>query len=169
MKSRFIILFLSLSIFITGYAQTNVLGKMEVEVAVPVTAVETELLNFGKIIPEASGGSVQISPNGERTASGSIMLMDETFSAGSFTVAGVPNSLVSIMLPQSPQRLTLTNGNSEITVDAFTSNVPVGGQMIRQADGKTEINIGATLLIGNGLSNPAGYYTGTYELVFMYN
>jgi Domain of unknown function (DUF4402) len=97
------------------------------------------------------------------------MLMDETFSAGGFTVAGVPNSLVSIMLPQSPQRLTLTNGNSEITVDAFTSNVPVGGQMIRQADGKTEIKIGATLLIGNGLSNPAGYYTGTYELVFMYN
>lgn len=164
-----IVLFLSVVFATAAYAQTNVLGKMEVEIAVPVTAVETELLNFGKIIPEASGGSVVISPNGERTASGSILLMDDTYSAGRFTVAGVPSSLVSIILPQTPQRLTLTNGNSEITVDAFTSDVPVGGQVVRQSDGKTEISIGATLLIGNGLSNPAGYYSGTYEVVFMYN
>ncbi len=164
-----IVLFLSVVFATAAYAQTNVLGKMEVEIAVPVTAVETELLNFGKIIPEASGGSVVISPNGERTASGSILLMDETYSAGRFTVAGVPSSLVSIILPQTPQRLILSNGNSEITVDAFTSDVPVGGQVVRQLDGKTEISIGATLLIGNGLSNPAGYYTGTYEVVFMYN
>jgi len=142
---------------------------MEVELAVPVTAMETELLNFGKIVPEASGGSVVISPTGERTASGSILLMDENYSAGTFTIAGVPNSLVSIVLPQSAQRLSLTNGNSEITVDGFTSNVPPGGQIVRQSDGKTEISIGATLFIGNGLSNPAGYYTGTYEVVFMYN
>lgn len=142
---------------------------MEVELAVPVTAVETELLNFGKILPEASGGTVHITPTGERTASGSIVLMDDTYSAGRFTIAGVPNSLVSILLPQTAQRLNLANGNSEITVDGFTSNVPVGGQVVRQSDGKAEIGIGATLYIGNGLSNPAGYYTGTYEVVFMYN
>lgn len=142
---------------------------MEVELAVPVTAVETELLNFGKILPEASGGTVLITPNGERTASGGIVLMDETYSAGRFTIAGVPNSLVSILLPQTAQKLNLANGNSEVSVDGFTSNVPVGGQVIRNSDGKAEIGIGATLYIGNGLNNPAGYYTGTYEVVFMYN
>lgn len=170
MQIRFVLLVLFLAVFsLTGYAQTSVLGKMEVELAVPVTATETELLNFGKIVAEAGGGSVVISPNGERTASGSLLLMDEIYSAGRFTVAGVPNSLVSVLLPQTPQRLTLSNGSSEIYVDAFISDIPVGGQVIRQADGKAEISIGATLLIGNGLSNPAGYYTGTYEVVFMYN
>lgn len=169
MRLRSILLFFFLSIFFAGYTQTSVIGKMEVELAVPVTAVETELLNFGKIVPEASGGTVQISPKGERTATGSILLMDETYSAGRFTVAGMPNSLVSILLPQTAQQLTLTNGNSEITVDGFTSDVPVGGQVVRQTDGKTEISIGATLIIRNGLSNPAGYYTGTYEVVFTYN
>jgi len=169
MQRRSILLILfSLTLF-AGYAQTSILGRMEVELAVPVTATETELLNFGKIVPEASGGTVVITPSGERTASGSIVLMDEIYSAGGFTVAGVPSSLVSILLPQSAQKLSLTNGNSEVSVDGFTSDVPVGGQVVRQSDGKADVRIGATLLIANGLSNPAGYYSGTYEVVFMYN
>jgi hypothetical protein len=151
------------------FAQTGVLGKMEVELAVPVTATETELLNFGRIVPETAGGTVKISPQGERTSTGSITLMDDAFSAGRFTVAGMPSSLVSIVLPQTPQRLVLSSGISEVTVDEFTSDVPVGGQVVRQNDGKAEISIGATLYIANGMSNPAGYYTGTYEVVFMYN
>lgn len=150
-------------------AQTGVLGKMEVEIAVPVTATETELLNFGRIVPETAGGTVRITPQGERTSTGSITLMDDAYSAGRFTIAGMPSSLVSIVLPQTPQRLVLSSGVSEVTVDEFTSDVPVGGQVVRQNDGKAEISIGATLYIGNGLTNPAGYYTGTYEVVFMYN
>lgn len=151
------------------FAQTGVLGKMEVEIAVPVTATETELLNFGRIVPETAGGTVRITPQGERTSSGSITLMDDAYSAGRFTIAGMPSSLVSIVLPQTPQRLVLSSGVSEVTVDEFTSDVPVGGQVVRQSDGKAEISIGATLYIGNGLTNPDGYYTGTYEVVFMYN
>jgi hypothetical protein len=151
------------------FAQTGVLGKMEVEIAVPVTATETELLNFGRIVPEASGGTVRITPQGERTSTGSITMMDDAYSAGRFTVAGMPNSLVSIVLPQTPQILVLSSGVSEVTVDEFTSDVPIGGQVVRQTDGKAEISIGATLYIANGLSNPAGYYTGTYEVIFMYN
>ncbi len=151
------------------FAQTGVLGKMEVEIAVPVTATETELLNFGRIVPEASGGTVRITPQGERTSTGSITMMDDAYSAGRFTVAGMPNSLVSIVLPQTPHILVLSSGVSEVTVDEFTSDVPIGGQVVRQTDGKAEISIGATLYIANGLSNPAGYYTGTYEVIFMYN
>jgi hypothetical protein len=163
--------FIMLIFATTGWlnAQTGVLGKMEVEIAVPVTATETELLNFGRIVPEASGGTVRISPQGERTSTGSITMMDDAYSAGRFTIAGMPNSLVSIVLPQTPQILVLSSGVSEVTVDEFTSDVPVGGQVVRQNDGKAEISIGATLYIANGLSNPAGYYTGTYEVVFMYN
>lgn len=165
------IAFILLSLTTTGwlFAQTGVLGKMEVELAVPVTATETELLNFGRIVPETSGGTVRITPQGERTSTGSITLMDDAYSAGRFTIAGMPNSLVSIVLPQTPQRLVLSSGVSEVTVDEFTSDVPVGGQVVRQSDGKAEIGIGATLYIANGMSNPAGYYTGTYEVVFMYN
>lgn len=156
-------------IYFPIYAQTNVLGKMEVEIAIPVTATETELLNFGRVVPETGGGNIRISAGGERIASGNITLLDDLYSAGRFVVSGMPNSLVSIVLPQTPQKMILANGNSEITVDDFVSDVPVGGQAVRQNDGKAEVGIGATLYIGNGLSNPAGYYSGTYEVVFMYN
>lgn len=169
MRARFTFLWLLLVSAPGLYAQSGVLGRMEVELAVPVTATETELLNFGRIVPEAAGGSVRITPQGERTSSGSITLMDDAYSAGRFTIAGMPSSLVSIVLPQTPQRLVLSSGVTEVTVDEFTSDVPVGGQVVRQSDGKAEISIGATLYIGNGLTNPAGYYTGTYEVVFMYN
>ena len=151
------------------YSQTNVLGKMEVEIAIPVTAVETEFLNFGKVLPQTGGGTVRISVRGERTSTGNVTLLEDTYNAGKFVLSGMPNSLVSIVLPQTPQKLVLANGNSEITVDEFVSDIPVGGQVIRQSDGKAEISIGATLFIGNSLSNPAGYYTGIYEVVFMYN
>lgn len=150
-------------------AQTNVLGKMEVEVAIPVTAVETELLNFGKVIPDVGGGNIKITANGERSSTGNVTLLDDTYSAGRFVVSGMPSSLVSIVLPQLPQKMILANGDSEIAVRDFVSDVPTGGQVVRQNDGKAEVSIGATLYIGAGLSNPAGYYSGTYEVVFMYN
>lgn len=169
MKRFIVTCLIVVSVAISAIAQTSVIGKMEAEIAVPVAASETELLNFGKVLPETGGGTVKISATGERTATGNIILMDDIYSAGRFVVSGMPNSLFSIVLPQTPQKMVLTNGSSEITVDEFTSDVPVGGQVVRQSDGKSEVSIGATLHLGNGLSNPAGYYSGTYEVVFMYN
>jgi hypothetical protein len=154
---------------LSSHAQTSVIGRVETEIAVPVTAVETTLLNFGKVVSQSGGGTIQISPKGERVATGSVVLLDELFSAGKFVLSGVPNGLVSIVLPQTAQKLSLSNGNNEITVDQFTSDVPVGGQIVRQSDGKAEVSIGATMYLGDGLNNPAGFYAGTYEAVFMYN
>lgn len=151
------------------YGQANVFGKMEVEIALPVAASETELLNFGKVLPETGGGTVRVSAQGERVATGNITLVDDVYSSGRFIVSGMPNSLVSVILPQTPQKMVLANSNSEITVDEFVSDIPLGGQLIRQADGKTEVSIGATLYLSNSLSNPAGYYSGTYEIIFLYN
>ena len=169
MKRFIVTCLIVVSVAVNAIAQTSVIGKMEAEIAVPVAASETELLNFGKVLPETGGGTVKISATGERTATGNIILMDDIYSAGRFVVSGMPNSLVSIVLPQTPQKMVLANGSSEITVDEFVSDVPVGGQVVRQSDGKSEVSIGATLHLGNGLSNPAGYYSGTYEVVFMYN
>lgn len=168
MKKLISFLFFSILIFRLA-AQTSVTGKIEVVIAIPVTATETDLLNFGRILPETAGGTVSISAAGVRTATGSVTLMDETYTAGKFTLTGMPSSLVSIVLPQTPQKLTLANGSSEVTVTDFVSDVPTGGQVIRQSDGKAEVHVGATLYVGNGLSNPAGLYTGTYEVVFTYN
>ena len=155
--------------FISLRAQTSVIGRVEAQLIVPVAAVETDLLNFGKVVVEVGGGSIQITPTGERVTTGNVLLADDLFSTGKFQLSGMPESLVSMVLPQLPQKLYMSNGDQTLTVDQFKTDVPTGGQMIRQTDGKSEVSIGATLFIGNNLSNPAGFYSGSYEVVFTYN
>lgn len=151
-----------------SYSQTSVIGKMEAEILTPVSVIETELLNFGKIIIGIGGGSVTILPNGERISTGNIIILDDKFTAGNFLLSGIPESIVTIQLPTIPQKIYNSNGTSEISIDKFTSNSPVGGQIMRQYDGKSEINVGATLYISN-VDNQIGYYSGSYEVVFTYN
>lgn len=155
--------------FISLRAQTSVIGRVEAELIVPVTAVETDLLNFGRVVVEVGGGSIQVTPTGERITTGNVLLADDLFSTGKFQLSGMPESLVSMVLPQLPQKLYMSSGDQTLTVDEFKTNVPTGGQVIRQADGKAEVSIGATLYIGNNMSNPAGFYSGSYEVVFTYN
>lgn len=169
MKRIVVFVLLSTVFFISLSAQTSVVGRVEAELVVPVSAVETDLLNFGRIVVEAGGGTIQISSSGERVATGNVLFADDLFSTGKFQLSGLPESLVSMVLPQLPRKLYMSSGNQTLTVDKFTSDVPVGGQVARQSDGKAEISIGATLYIGNNLSNPAGFYSGSYEVVFTYN
>lgn len=169
MKRLLVFVLLSNVFFISLSAQTSVVGKVEAELVVPVSAVETDMLNFGRIVVEAGGGTIQISSTGERIATGNVLFADELFSTGKFQLSGLPESLVSMVLPQTAQKLYMSSGNQTLTVDNFTSDVPTGGQVARQSDGKAVISIGATLYIGNNLSNPAGFYSGSYEVVFTYN
>jgi hypothetical protein len=120
-------------------------------------------------IPDAEGGSVEVTPQGERRVTGNLVLVDDEFSQGNFVVSGMPNSLFTIQLPKTAQRLVYAEGESELLVDNFQSDVPAEGRTIRGSDGKAEVNIGATLRLQSGTIVPSGYYTGTYELIFLYN
>jgi hypothetical protein len=167
---RFAVIWVLFAVFfISLRAQTSVVGRVEAELVVPVAAVETDLLNFGRIVVQVGGGSVQVTPKGERVTTGNVIAADDVFSTGKFQLSGVPESLVSMVLPQIPQKLYMSNGDQTLTVDNFTSDVPTSGQIVRRNDGKAEVSIGATLFIGNNLSNPAGFYSGSYEVVFTYN
>jgi hypothetical protein len=149
-------------------AQTSAMGRITTEIVLPITVVQSQDLNFGKIISSADGGTIIITPKGERISTGNVMVLDE-FSAGKFALTCRPNSLVMISLPQLPQKLYSNNGSHELTVDNFSSNIPESGQIARQSDGMVDISIGASLHLGNWSNNPTGIYSGTYEIVFMYN
>lgn len=154
---------------ITSQSQSSISARLKAEIVTPITVVETEQLNFGKIISSAEGGIVQISPKSERVATGNLRMVDEQFSAGKFIVTGTPNSLIAILLPQTPQKMYFNKGNMEMTVSQFVCDLPVGGQVARLTDGRIDVSIGASLYIGNWSNNPSGFYTGTYEVVFLYN
>lgn len=150
-------------------AQTSVTGNIRTEIVNPITIEETEQLNFGKIVSRTAGGTVQVSPENNRVASGNVSLTSDPYNAGSFVLTGSPNMLINMVLPQNARKLRSNKSAGELTVDQFISNIPIEGQMTGSSDGKLKINIGATLYIGNWISNPSGSYSGIYEIIFPYN
>lgn len=157
------------AIIIPLVAQTTITGNIQTEIVAPITVEETEQLNFGKILTQTSGGTVQISPDNNRVSTGNVALTNDIYNAGSFVLATTPNSLITVVLPQGKLKLHSSSGSGELTVDQFVSNISSTGQNTNATDGKLRINIGATLYVGDWKSNPTGTYTGTYEIVFPYN
>jgi len=154
---------------ITVDAQTTVVGRLNTEIVIPITVVENEQLNFGRVISTGEGGMILISPKSERLATGNVRMLDDRFSAGKFLLSAAPNSLVSVLLPQTPQKMFLNNTSHELTVDNFISDVPTGGYVFGSTKTNFEVSVGASLHVGNWSNNPAGVYSGTYEIVFTYN
>lgn len=150
-------------------AQTNSTGTITTEIVSLLTAEETAFLQFGKLTSLTQDGDVQVTPQGERVTSGDIMLVNDEYSAGVFIVKASRNSVVSVVLPQNAQTLYNTQNSNKLTVDGWKSNVPAEGVLVNSDNGKVEVNIGATLRIHTANDSPSGYYTGSYQVTFMYN
>lgn len=149
-------------------AQTAISSRIKTEIVSPLIVEETQQLGFGKFISKTAGGTIQLLVLGGRDI-GNVKSIDSPFSVGKFLITGSPGTLVSIALPQQPVVVRLESGNCTMKVALFTSDVPVGGRLISQSDGQTDINIEARLFVEPQLGNPIGVYTGTYDIVFMYN
>lgn len=134
---------------------------------IDVTVNLSQNLNFGAFSHGASGGNVIIYPDGSRSSSGDIVLLSLGFSysAGLFDVVGNVGTLVSI-LNGSDATLTGSNGGS-MTIQIGPTN-PTSPFIINTiAPTKTQIYVGATLIVGNALANPAGNYSGTFDMTFV--
>lgn len=165
-----IVVLFALLAYLPVSAQSRLTGRIKAEVVIPISVTETEPLNFGKLISSSEGGQVILSPRSERVNMGGVNgFNNDYFAAGRFVVTGSPNHLVTVTLPQGGQKLHSNTPSQELTVSDFTTDIPVGGQMIPENNGRLDVGIGATLYVGNWLSSQAGIYTGTYELVFTYN
>jgi len=161
----------ALLLFFTGQARSQAVatGQAFAEVIEALTATETAQLNFGKFSPETSGGQVIISPDGLRSAQGSVMLSGGFFQPGSFTITGAPDATFSIQLPSQPAQLVHQGSNKIMTVDNWQSNPPAGSGTGTLNGGQEIVAIGATLQVGPQQDNPVGMYTGTFSLTFAYN
>ena len=153
----------SLAIAIIGFSATSF---AQVGVGVSATATASSIIikpisinktvdmNFGNVAVNANAGTVVLSYEGTRTASGGVTLpaTSGTFAAAEFTIAGAENYTYSITLPSTPT--TVTSGTDNMTVTAFTSNPDGTGTL---TGGTQTLKVGATLNVG--VSQPAGTYT----------
>jgi hypothetical protein len=125
-------------------------------------------LSFGSFFTGTSGGAVVITPEGNRTVSGTVIVLP--CSPGTPAILEVrltPNNMVHISFPSSAT-LRSTGGNETMTVTGFTSDKP--GNSFVTARGRPFINpvrVGATLNAGNTANHPAGNYTGSFTVTFI--
>lgn len=131
---------------------------------VVVTGNASQPLAFGAFSPGAAGGTVTVSPNGTRSAGGSVVLLSlgYVYTPAMFYVRANQGTVLSVLIPP-PAVLTGSGGGTlslqvagSLPASPFVTTLP-WPQV-------TTLLIGGTLTIGNIAANPPGTYTGTYSI-----
>ncbi len=131
---------------------------------VVVTGNASQPLAFGAFSPGAAGGTVTVSPNGTRSAGGSVVLLSlgYVYTPAMFYVRANQGTVLSVLIPP-PSVLTGSGGGTlslqvagTLPASPFVTTLP-WPQV-------TTLLIGGTLTIGNIAANPPGTYTGTYSI-----
>lgn len=168
--TRKFILMLVLGLFAGKvWSQSSVTATAYAEIIAALTANETTRMHFGKFSPEVQGGQIILSPDGNRTTNGSVILGGGMSQPGVFTLTGEPDATFSIQLPQQPAYLIQPGTNNTMMVTEWRSEPPAGQSGSTLESGIQLVSIGATLNVGSIQDNPVGMYTGTFNVTFAYN
>ncbi|WP_321289068.1 DUF4402 domain-containing protein [uncultured Sunxiuqinia sp.] len=162
------ILFLFLLLSGKVQAQKSVSAQIFAEVIQGVAATENQPLNFGRFITGTAGGSITISPDGQRLTRGEIIAEEGNYTSGQFLMEGDAGSTFSIKLPNEKAVLTHQESGKTMYVSEWISNLPLSN-VAALNEGLCLIKIGATLNVGTVYENPVGVYTGSFEITFSYN
>ncbi len=131
------------------------------EIVAAIAIANTADLDFAAIVAAAGADTVVVSAAGARTCGGTLTCTGAV-AAASFDVTGGANLGYSITLPASA---TISSGGNNMTVNAFTDSL--GGTGTLSGAGTQTFTVGATLNVG--ASQPAGSYTGTFNVTVDYN
>jgi len=123
-------------------------------------------LAFGVIVPSKSSGTVTIAPSStsNRTHDGGVELVASISGAASFNISGAANTPYTITLPEI-DTIRISSGSNTMIVHSFSiSSAP--GSLKLGSDGLGTFLVGGKLEIGE--SQPAGNYTGSFEVTVAY-
>jgi hypothetical protein len=138
-----------------AYAQTPVNA---------ISLLNTRGIAFGAFAA-GTGGSVVISPEGSRSATGDVVLISASDGAAAqFTISGDADFAYSIDLPSDGTVELSDSAGHSMTINGFTSSPPLFGQL--SSLGSQELAVGATLNVG--ANQPAGNYSGTFLVTVNY-
>jgi len=165
-------------VIIAGYS-TKVMGQVgTVTTTAASTASATILegmtltkgateLNFGSMTVPTAATTVTMSAAGVLSGGTGIILLTQApiASVAAFVVAGTKGSGYSINLPTAD--VDLASGANHMQVNTFTSNKASNKSTIDGGTGFDNFTVGAVLNLDNG--QPAGSYTGTYNVTVNYN
>jgi hypothetical protein len=124
-------------------------------------------LIFGAFFQGATGGTVNIYPDGSRSVTGDLIQanLGTPFSPAIFEVDANPGTVIFI-LNGPDEYLTGSNGGSLRLHLGEASTGSLFISTINPPD-RTQVRIGGTLTVGNALANPSGMYSGTFNVTFI--
>lgn len=147
-------------------------GDAQIAIVTPLSFIQYEDLDFGRIIPSATAGTVTISVTDVRTSTNGIVLVGNDFQAARFAGMGTQNQRVRIQI--TPATITLTGPGPSMTVSNFAIGpAPTLQQVgaspnyrILPANGIFWFTVGGRLNVG--ANQPAGFYSGTFTATLDY-
>lgn len=133
----------------------------------PMKVTTFQNMNFGAFTTGNIGGSVTITPEGSRIATGDVypVMLGEPYYPAIFEVEALPGNIIHIQLPV---HATLTGPGGKITQLTINTSLP-NSPFINSSNPpfRTQVRIGGTLFIENQLTTPSGNYIGTFFITFM--
>lgn len=133
----------------------------------PMIVTTFQNMDFGAFINGTSGGSVTINPEGSRTATGDVWLLNsgQGYYPAIFEVEALPGNIIHVLLPVYT---TLTGPGGKLTQLEINSSLPQSPFVnTTQPPFRTQVRIGGTLTVGGTFSTPPGNYFGSFDITFI--
>ncbi len=148
--------------------QATTLGDATAEIQFEdITLTQVSPLDFGVILPFGRNGSVIINTNGSTSPSN--VLSTQPGNPAEWSVTGVAGAPFAITFPTTID-ISTPDGENTMRVDSFRTNFR-GNSTVDQTsldtNGEQTVIVGARLVV---LANqPAGIYSGQYQMTVAYN
>ena len=158
-------IYLYLIVFFTFF-NLSLSGQEKPPRPIAVTVSTVQHLSFGTFIQAGAAGTVTVDHSGFRTATGDIILpnMSSIVTAALFVVNALPGTLITISNgPDTP-----LSGSHGGTVMLSIGSSSTGSPFVTRGL-STDVYIGGTLTVGSLLANPAGSYSGIFQVTFIQN
>jgi hypothetical protein len=133
----------------------------------PVKVTTFQNLAFGAFFQGVAGGTLTIYPNGSRVVTGDIIQanLGFTYYPAIFEIEANPGSL--IVIQKGPNVLLSGSNGGSMTLHVGDTDPASPFVNSTTPPGRTQIRVGATLIVGNPYANPVGAYSGTFMVTFI--
>lgn len=133
----------------------------------PIKVSTFQNLSFGAFFQGVAGGSVIIYPNGSRSVTGDVIQASLGFSyyPAIFEVEANPGCL--LVIQKGPDVLLSGSNGGSLTLHLGDTSPASPFVNTLTPPGKTQVRVGATLLVGSPLANPVGNYSGSFLITII--
>lgn len=149
-------------------------GQASAVVVKRLSFIKTADLEFGRIVPGSSAGTVTIKPDGSLSTGGGVRYSGEGAHPAKFSGYGSPNQFVLISVTRAAVQLRRIGGQETMRLETFVVGSTPQAQLttsplafrIASTTGMFSFPLGGTLRVG--ARQPAGVYSGSFSLTLEY-